>query len=82
MQGDDWMSEKVEGTARELGGRVQEAVGEATGDTRMQARGVYNQAAAQAKEQVVRLSEAIRDQPLTAALAALALGYILGRLTA
>jgi uncharacterized protein YjbJ (UPF0337 family) len=76
------MSEKVEGMARELGGRVQEAVGEATGDSRMRARGIYNQAAGQAQEQVARLSEVVRDQPLTAVLVALGLGYILGRLTA
>ena len=76
------MSEKLEGMARDMGGRVQETVGEAIGDTRTQARGVYNQAAGQAQEQVARLSEVIRDQPLTAALVALGLGYILGRLTA
>jgi uncharacterized protein YjbJ (UPF0337 family) len=76
------MSEKLEGMARDMGGRVQETVGEAIGDTRTQARGMYNQAAGQAQEQVARLSEVIRDQPLTAALVALGLGYILGRLTA
>ena len=76
------MSEKIEGMARDLGGRVQETAGEAIGDTRMQAQGIYNQAAGQAQEQVARLGEVIRDQPLTAALVALGLGYILGRLTA
>ena len=76
------MSEKFEGMARDMGGRAQETVGEAIGDTRMQAQGMYNQAAGQAQEQVARLSEVIRDQPLTAALVALGLGYILGRLTA
>jgi len=76
------MSEKIEGMARDLGGRVQEAAGAAIGDTRMQAQGMYNQAAGQAQEQVARLGEVIRDQPLTAALVALGLGYILGRLTA
>ena len=76
------MSEKLEGMARDMGGRVQETIGETIGDTRTQARGMYNQAAGQAQEQVARLSEVIRDQPLTAALVALGLGYILGRLTA
>jgi uncharacterized protein YjbJ (UPF0337 family) len=76
------MSEKLEGMAQDMGGRVQETVGEAIGDTKMQAQGMYNQAAGQAQEQVARLSEVIRDQPLTAALVALGLGYILGRLTA
>jgi uncharacterized protein YjbJ (UPF0337 family) len=76
------MSEKVEGMARQMGGRLQEAVGEATGNTGMQARGIYNQAAGQAQEQVARLSEVIREQPLAAVLVALGIGYILGRLTA
>lgn len=76
------MSEKLEGMARDMGGRVQETIGETIGDTRTQARGMYNQAAGQAQEQVARLSEVIRDQPLTAALVALGLGYILGQLTA
>ena len=76
------MSEKLEGMAQDMGGRVQEKVGDAIGDTKMQAQGIYNQASGQAQEQVARLSEVIRDQPLTAALVALGLGYILGRLTA
>ena len=74
------MSEKVEGIARAMGGRVQEAVGEVTGNTRMQARGGYNQAAGEAQEQVAKLSELVRDQPLAAILVALGVGYILGRL--
>jgi uncharacterized protein YjbJ (UPF0337 family) len=76
------MSEKVEGMARQMGGHVQEAAGEASGNTGMQARGIYNQAAGRAQEQVARLSEVIRDQPLAAVFVALSVGYILGRLTA
>jgi uncharacterized protein YjbJ (UPF0337 family) len=76
------MSEKLEGMAQDMGGRAQQTVGEAIGDAKMQAQGIYNQASGQAQEQVARLSEVIRDQPLTAALVALGLGYILGRLTA
>ncbi len=76
------MSEKLEGMAREMGGRAQQTVGETFGDAKTQVQGVYNQAAGQAQEQVARLSEVIRDQPLTAALIALGVGYILGRLTA
>ena len=37
----------VPGTAREMGGRVQEKVGELTGDAKTQAEGLYNQAAGQ-----------------------------------
>ena len=74
------MSEKVEGIARAMGGRVQEAVGDVTGNTRMQARGVYNQAAGEAQERVAQLSELVRDRPLAAIMVALGVGYILGRL--
>jgi uncharacterized protein YjbJ (UPF0337 family) len=76
------MSDKVEGMARETFGRVQEAAGEVTGDRKTQAQGIYNQAAGQAQEQVARLSEVIREQPITSALIAVGIGYILGRLTA
>jgi uncharacterized protein YjbJ (UPF0337 family) len=75
------VSDKLQGTARDMAGRVQQGAGEMLGDTRTQAQGVYNQAAGQAQEQVARLSEVIRDQPLTSALIALGVGYILGRLT-
>ena len=40
------MNDRVEGTAREFGGRVQEAVGNVTGDSKTQAQGLYNQAPA------------------------------------
>ena len=75
------MSDNIEGMTREAGGRVQETVGRMVGDSGMQAQGIYNQVAGQAQEKVARLSEVIRDQPLTAALVALGIGYILGRLT-
>ncbi len=75
------MSDKVQGMARDMAGRAQQTVGETLGDATTQAKGVYNQAAGQAQEQAARLSEVIRDQPLTSALIALGIGYILGRLT-
>jgi uncharacterized protein YjbJ (UPF0337 family) len=74
------MSE-THGTAREMGGRVQEKVGEYTGSAKTQARGLYNQAAGQAEQQISRLSDVIRDQPITSALIAVAIGYLLGRFT-
>ena len=69
------------GTAREMAGRVQEKVGEVSGDAKTQAEGLYNQAAGQAERQVARLSDVIRDQPIAAILVAVAVGYLLGRLT-
>ena len=44
------MNDRIEGTAREFGGRVQEAVGNVAGDSETQARGLYNQAAGQAQQ--------------------------------
>ncbi len=71
-----------EGAAREMGGRVQQKVGEFAGDAKTQAEGLYNQAAGQAEQQVARLSDVIKDQPIAAALVAIGVGYLLGRLTA
>jgi len=76
------MNDRVEGTARELGGRVQETVGSATGDAKNQAQGLYNQAAGQAQNAAAQMSDVIKAQPVVATLVALAIGYILGRLTA
>ncbi len=76
------MSDKVQGMARDVAGRAQQAFGGTVGDAKVQAQGMYNQASGQAQEQAARLAEVIRDQPLTAAIIALGIGYIVGRLTA
>ncbi|MEJ0019417.1 MAG: CsbD family protein [Acetobacteraceae bacterium] len=75
------MNDGFEGTARDFGGKVQEKVGELAGDAKTQAEGLYNQAAGQAQEQVARLSDVIKDQPMTSALVAVAIGYLIGRFT-
>ena len=41
---------RVEGTVRNVGGKVQEGLGRVTGDTRTQARGVINQATGAAQD--------------------------------
>jgi uncharacterized protein YjbJ (UPF0337 family) len=76
------MSDRFEGTAREFGGRVQQKVGEFAGDAKTQANGLYNQAAGQAEQGVAKLSDVIKDQPITSALVAIGIGYLLGRFTA
>jgi ElaB/YqjD/DUF883 family membrane-anchored ribosome-binding protein len=73
------MNENVEGKAPEA---RQEKLGDISESAKDQATGIYDQVAGQAQEQVALWSEVIRDQPLTSALVALGLGYILGRLTA
>ena len=45
------MNDGFEGAARDMGGRVQQTVGEALGDAKTQAAGLYNQAAGQAQQQ-------------------------------
>jgi uncharacterized protein YjbJ (UPF0337 family) len=76
------MDDRVEGTARDFGGRVQETVGNMTGDTKTQAQGLYNQATGQAQQAASQFSDVVKAQPVVATLAALAIGYVLGRLTA
>ncbi len=76
------MDDRVEGTAREFGGRVQETVGNVTGDSKTQAQGLYNQAAGQAQQAAGQFSDVIKSQPIVASMIALAIGYVLGRLTA
>jgi uncharacterized protein YjbJ (UPF0337 family) len=86
---------RLEGTARNLGGKVQEGVGRATGDAKIQAEGfanqvggraqdLYGQAADSARDTAknmdVWLRETIETQPYTSALIALGVGWLLGRL--
>lgn len=75
------MRDSIEGAAREMGGRVQQKVGDLTGDAKSQVSGLYSQAAGQAQQQAARLSDVIRDQPLTAAILAIGVGYLIGRFT-
>ena len=70
-----------QGGARQMAGRVQEKIGEFIGDAETQGEGLYNQAAGQAHQQVARLSNVIKDQPIAAALVAAGIGYLLGRFT-
>lgn len=86
---------RIEGTARNFGGKAQEGFGRVTGDAKTQAEGVLNQAAGTAQDlygqgadkarQAVTtvdsvLRETIETQPYTAALVALGIGWLLGRL--
>jgi uncharacterized protein YjbJ (UPF0337 family) len=74
------MSQNFSGAARDAAGRIQDAVGDFTDDARTQARGKYNQARGQAEGAMCDAAELIREQPLVAGLAILAIGYIIGRL--
>jgi uncharacterized protein YjbJ (UPF0337 family) len=86
---------RLEGTARNLGGKIEEQVGRATGDTKIRAKGLLNQAAGAAQDvygqtaDVARqtattldawLRNSIETQPYTTAVVALGIGWLLGRL--
>jgi uncharacterized protein YjbJ (UPF0337 family) len=73
---------RVEGTAREFGGKIQDAVGAITGDAATQARGQVNRAAGRAQDAYGQTVDHVRDfaaeQPFAALLSALGLGVIMG----
>jgi uncharacterized protein YjbJ (UPF0337 family) len=94
--------DRVAGTARNLGGKVQEGFGRVTGDAKTQAEGVLNQATGaaqdlygQAKDSASEAVEVVRrgavdaedhvrhiieQRPYTTALAALCIGWVIGRM--
>jgi len=86
---------RIEGSARNLGGKVQEGIGRVTGDAQSTIEGVVNQAAGTAQNlygqsaDVARqtastldswLRNAIETQPYTTAIVALGIGWLLGRM--
>jgi uncharacterized protein YjbJ (UPF0337 family) len=86
---------RMSGTVRNFGGKVEEGLGRVTGDVRMQAQGkldeaagatqnLYGHAADAARGTAVSfdrwLSNTIEAQPYTAALVALGIGWLLGRM--
>lgn len=81
---------RVEGTAKNIGGKAQEGLGRVTGDARSQVQGAVNQAAGaaqdlygQAKNSAASFGKWLRNtietQPCTAAFVALGIGWLLGR---
>jgi len=73
---------RFEGAARNIGGKMQDAVGGLTGDASTQARGKINQAAGQAQQAYGAAVDDLKDfttaQPITALLAAMGIGVVLG----
>jgi uncharacterized protein YjbJ (UPF0337 family) len=66
--------------ARDAAGRIQDAVGTFAGEAQDEAARRYRGARGQAEVYAEDAADRIRDQPLMAGLAILAIGYILGRL--
>lgn len=82
--------DRIAGTARKLGGKVQEDVGRFTGDTQTQLKGIANRAAGTAQDLYGQaadtaatfdkwLRKTIETQPYTTAIVALGIGWLLGR---
>lgn len=73
---------RIEGSARDIGGKLQDAVGGLTGDTSTQARGKANQAAGQAQDTygklVDQLEEMTQRQPMTVLISTLGIGLLFG----
>jgi uncharacterized protein YjbJ (UPF0337 family) len=73
---------RFEGTARNVGGKVQDAVGSLTGATAGQLRGKARQVAGQAQDTYGKTADEIRgfasDQPLATILLSVGFGFMLG----
>ena len=73
---------RFEGAAREVGGKIQDAVGGLTGDAQTQARGKANQAAGQAQNAYGQAVDGLKDfatsDPIAAMLSALGVGIVIG----
>jgi uncharacterized protein YjbJ (UPF0337 family) len=87
--------DRLYGTARNLGGKVEEGVGRTTGDVKTQLQGKLDQAAGAAQDLYGQAADAARDtavsfdkwlrttietQPYTTAIVALGIGWLLGRM--
>ena len=86
---------RLSGTARNLGGKAEEGIGRLTGDVKTQLQGKLDQAAGAAQDLYGQTADAAREtavtfekwlrntietQPYTAAMVALGIGWLLGRM--
>jgi uncharacterized protein YjbJ (UPF0337 family) len=78
---------EIEGTIRDVGGKVEDAVGGLTGDTKTQAEGKFDQLAGKAQKTFGAAADEVREnvsnQPLTAlavvGAVCLAIGFLVRR---
>jgi uncharacterized protein YjbJ (UPF0337 family) len=75
-------ADRFEGTARNIGGKVQEAAGSIMGDAATQLRGKVNQAAGSAQDAYGQTVDQVKaltsEQPIGALFVAMTFGVILG----
>jgi uncharacterized protein YjbJ (UPF0337 family) len=86
---------RIEGSVRNVGGKVQEGIGSVAGNARMRVEDIANQAAGTAQDLYGQAADSAREtadtldrwlrhkietQPYASALAALVVGWLLGRM--
>ena len=75
---------RIEGAARNLGGKIEDVAGAVTGDTATQARGQANRVAGAAQSAYGQAVDGVRDfasdQPLVALVSAMGIGIVIGLL--
>jgi uncharacterized protein YjbJ (UPF0337 family) len=73
---------RIEGSARNFGGKIEDVVGAVTGDKATQARGQMNRTAGSAQNAYGQAMDEIRsiasDQPLVALLSVMTVGIVIG----
>jgi uncharacterized protein YjbJ (UPF0337 family) len=73
---------RFEGAAREVGGKIEDAVGGLTGDAQTQARGKANQAAGRTQNAYGQAVDGLKNfatsDPIAAMLSALGVGIVIG----
>jgi len=73
---------RIEGTVRNVGGKVGEAVGRLTGDASIEIRGKAQEAAGIAQNAYGQVVDEVKgfasDKPVVALLAAMGIGVVLG----
>lgn len=72
-------SNRVEGTAQDLGGKLKDAVGGLTGDTKLQAEGKADQGLGKAKNAAGQVLDFVKNRPFVSAGIAAVTAYVLGR---
>ena len=75
---------KVEGTVKEIGGKLEQTAGDMLGDTGTQMAGTARELSGKAQQVWADLSDVVREttteRPFTALASAVAAGFILGAL--
>lgn len=76
------MKDQIQGTVQEIGGKIQDAVGGATGDADVQAEGKVRQAAGKIQQSYGEALDSVREAAVTNPIATLAavagIGFLLG----